>query len=635
MYPSVAKIIDMAQKRDETRPVVMCEYAHAMGNSNGNLKEYWEAVAAHKRLQGGFIWDWVDQGLRRYTDSGEMWFAYGGDYGDEPNDYNFCLNGLVSPDREPHPGLWEYKKVLQPLRVEAVDLASGKVAVENGYHFSDLSHLAIRWSVSAEGEIVQSGTLPSMPTPAGEREVVTVPFNRVDPQPQTEYWLQLSFHLADATPWAEAGHEVAWAQFQLPISERKVTPPDPTDATLPPLSLTEAGSTATITGQDFQLVLDKARGRLTSFKHLDQELLVDGPRPNFWRAPTDNDANTWGDQRMAIRWRAAGLDQLVETIEKVQVSQGNDRAVTITVRSVWEAKETTPVPNDIPEEAFSQGIAMTSTYLKETQLRDLATKLGINYNDLPGQEKAGKLNEIVNRAKRHGRLAEIIGLVYEYLDQSSENVPQVLMDALKDLADQPESGGEAITYPPARFECEMIYTVYGSGDLVIETHLAPSEELPPLPRIGLTMTVPGRYNTFTWYGPGPRETYADRKLGAKIGRYSGSVDDQYFPYIMPQENGNKTDVRWASLTDDEGFGLMAVGLPLLNASAHHFTAQDLTEAQHTYQLSRREDITLNLDYAQGGLGNGSCGPGVLDQYLLQPQPQHYRVWLRASNLRGD
>ena len=290
----------------------------------------------------------------------------------------------------------------------------------------------------------------------------------------------------------------------------------------------------------------------------------------------------------------------------------------------------TPASSEIPDDLFKQGVAMASAYLTEAQLRALATKLGVNFNDLPGQEKADRLGEIVSRARRHGRLAEIIGQAYDYLSQSPETVPQMLMDALKDLSERPDSaGGESITYPPARFDCEMVYTVYGSGDLLIETHLAPSEELPPLPRVGLTMTVPGHYNTFSWYGPGPHETYADRKLGAKIGQYRGSVDDQFFPYIMPQENGNKTDVRWASLTDTEGVGLEAIGLPLLNVSVHYFTAQDLTEAQHIHELTPREEITFNLDYAQGGLGNGSCGPGVLDQYLLQPQPQRYRLWLRA------
>jgi len=155
MYPSVQKIIDMAQVPGETRPIIMCEYAHAMGNSNGNLVEYWQAVDDYPRLQGGFIWDWVDQGLRRISEEGIEWWAYGGDFGDTPNDNNFCCNGLIQADRTPHPGLIEYKKVLEPVRVTPIDLAAGRFAVQNRYHFSDLSHLSVRWDVQVEGVQVE------------------------------------------------------------------------------------------------------------------------------------------------------------------------------------------------------------------------------------------------------------------------------------------------------------------------------------------------------------------------------------------------------------------------------------------------------------------------------------------------
>lgn len=166
----------------------------------------------------------------------------------------------------------------------------------------------------------------------------------------------------------------------------------------------------------------------------------------------------------------------------------------------------------------------------------------------------------------------------------------------------------------------------------MDHRVVPHPALPPLPRIGVQMVVLGAYHRFTWYGRGLHETYSDRKHGAQIGLYSGTVDEQYVPYIMPQENGNKTDVRWTALTDDAGVGLLVVGMPLLNVSAHHFTPQDLTKARHTYELKRRDDITLYLDYAQSGLGNGSCGPGVLPQYLLEPREVRYRLRLRPLSM---
>jgi hypothetical protein len=155
----------------------------------------------------------------------------------------------------------------------------------------------------------------------------------------------------------------------------------------------------------------------------------------------------------------------------------------------------------------------------------------------------------------------------------------------------------------------------------------PSEGLPFLPRIGLQLRLPGGFEQFAWYGRGPHETYVDRKEGAQVGVYRGSVDEQYVPYIVPEENGNKTDVRWVSLTNAEGIGLQASGDGLLEVSAHHFTPEDLTTARHTHELVRRPEIILNLDYAQSGLGSASCGPGRLPKYRLQPEEIRYRVHL--------
>ena len=183
----------------------MCEYAHSMGNSTGNLKEYWDAVEKYDRLQGGFIWDWVDQGIRQITEDGEEWFAYGGDFGDEPNDGSFCINGLIASDRVPHPGLWEHKKVLQPVRVEPIDLLAGQVRVVNKHLYSDLSGLDVSWTLTADGVVLQSGDLPALDTPAGGSAEVKVPFSTPDASPATEYWLRLSFKLSQDTLWAAEG----------------------------------------------------------------------------------------------------------------------------------------------------------------------------------------------------------------------------------------------------------------------------------------------------------------------------------------------------------------------------------------------------------------------------------------------
>ena len=525
MYPTLDRLIELAENPNDNRPVIICEYAHSMGNSTGNLKEYWETIRKYKRLRGGFIWDWVDQGIRRKTDEGEEWWAYGGDFGDEPNDLNFCINGLIWPDRKPHPAMWECKKIFQPVEVEAVDLCAGKVKIINRYDFSDLSELDILWELSADGEILERGQLPKLNTQAGGSQIVTVPFTMPELKPGSEYWLTLRFKLSNDTIWAEKGHEVAWSQFRMPFD----VPAGPVLKVedMPAVKLKESPKKVMISGVKFNLIFDKEKAHIISFNYMGSELMKSGPSLNVWRAPTDNDAAIIA-VGMAVGWRKFGLDRIEHKIKSVEVDQIGPQVVRIRVASNACAPD------------VAEG-----------------------------------------------------------------------------------------------FDCRYTYTVYGSGDIIIDTDIVPSDKLPPLPRIGLQFCIPGDYNTFTWYGRGPHENYCDRKEGAPVGVYSGTVDDQYVPYIKPQENGNKTDMRWVSLTDKNGIGLLAVGIPLLEVSAHHFTTEDLTRAKHTFELKRREDITLNLDYKQSGLGGASCGPGTLPKYLIKPEPVHFSVRIRPLSLKDS
>ena len=642
MYPTVQRIIEMAQAEDlhdsklhgqnikTPRPIVMCEYAHAMGNSSGNMKEYWDAVYAHPRLQGGFVWDWVDQGLRRFTEDGTEWFAYGGDFGDEPNDKNFCINGLIWPNRVPHPGLFEYKKVLEPVLLEEADLRGNfAVTVTNRYSFVDLSHLRFTWDLSADGKSLQGGLLPLPNLVPGTSASVAVPLANFEPEPKTEYWLMIHAALVDEALWAEAGHEVAFAQFSLPV-KMPTASIDP--AILPPIRLNETASAVALVGRDFTLRFSKELGTISSFRAGEVELVEGGPALNIWRAPTDNDANTWGDQRMAMRWRDAGYDRLEEHVDGVTATELADGAVEVRVRAT-----STPKMGDGPVESeewagMLQSLGrMMPYFFDEAEQRAMTLKLGYNYDDIPGSGTESKGENLVSALVNDGRLPEMLQLVFDALEAMDDDIPAQALSRigrLKDLSFE-EIKASFNTGEKTRFDYETVYTVYGSGDVLIEQTMVPSKDLPPLPRLGLSITLPGDFEKFRWYGRGPHESYADRKFGAPVGVYSGTVDEQYTPYVIPQENGNKTEVRWAALTDEAGNGLLVVGDPELDVSAHHFTAQDLTEAEHTFELARRDEITLNLDYAQGGLGNGSCGPGVMDDYLLEPQEVTWRLRLRA------
>jgi beta-galactosidase len=532
MYPGVERIVNLAQIPGETRPVIMCEYAHAMGNSCGNLREYWDAIAANARLQGGFIWDWVDQGIRQVTEVGEAWFAYGGDFGDDPNDGPFCINGIVFPDRHVQPAMWECKKVMQPVEVVPIDLLLGKVQIVNAYHFSNLDGLDITWQLTADGRALQSGTLERLDTPPGESATVTVPFELPELEPGTEYWLTLSFILAQETAWAERGHEVAWEQFRLPFEVPEM--PILSISHMPEVAMEEASEITTFHGPDFELVFDRLAGTISSWQYRGRELVDRGPLFDAWRAPTDNDRGVPGRLELAKEWQKAGLNRLEHEVGDVVVTRVTPQAIRIVARSRVSASGCT-----------------------------------------------------------------------------------------------------------AGFDCTYTYTVYGNGDLLLDIQVSPSGNLPPLPRIGLQMILPGGYENFTWYGRGPHESYVDRKVGARVGVYCGTVDEQYVPYVVPQENGNKTDVRWAALADDAGNGLLVAGVAkdqegpaLVEVSVHHFRVDDLAEARHTYELERRDDITLHLDYAQTGLGGASCGPPTLPQYLVMPKPVKYALRLRPFS-QGD
>ncbi|MBS7654491.1 DUF4981 domain-containing protein [Candidatus Bathyarchaeota archaeon] len=516
MYPSLERLIYLAEDPEEDRPIIMCEYAHSMGNSTGNLKEYWEIIYKYKRLCGGFIWDWVDQGLKRVTEDGQEWWAYGGDFGDEPNDGNFCINGLVWPDRTPHPAMWECKKIQQPVEAEAVDLSNGTIRILNKHDFTDLSIIDIFWELTEDGKVIQQGMLPKLFTSPRESEIVTVPFKVPEQlKPGAEYWLTIRYKLTKDTLWAESGHEIGWTQFKMPFE----VPSGPVVkvSDMPPLKFEESADKIEILGKNFSLVFNKRDGCISSLIYGGFNIIKKGPLLNLWRAPTDNDA-----PRLALMWRGAGLDRLKHMVREVKTEKISDQLVYVSISTLL----CTPEENE-------------------------------------------------------------------------------------------------------RFKCNYLYKIYGSGDIMVEVDVNPASGLPPsLPRVGLQLTLPGGFENVAWFGRGPHENYWDRKEGAQIGFYSGTVDEQYVPYIKPQENGNKTDVRWVSLTNNLGIGLLAIGMPLMEFSVHHYTIEDFEKAKHTYELKRREDITLSLDYKQSGLGGGSCGPDTLPQYLVKPE--HIRFSLRLK-----
>jgi len=301
MYATFEHLVDYAEHHDD-RPLIMCEYAHAMGNSVGNFKDYWDVIRRYEVLQGGFIWDWVDQGIRTTGASGQPFFAYGGDFGPPgtPSDGNFCINGIVAADRAIHPSAWEVKKVYQPVDLTSDDPGAGDVTIANGYDFRALDGLDLVWAVLEDGTPVESGTLPAPAVAPGARSAVKIPFRPIQPEPGAEYHLDVSIRRRVAEPLVPAGHEIAWEQFPLPVAATEAP-----QAAAPPLEVREIPGAIEVSGPDFRARFDRGRGTLVSYVYRGTELLRTGPRPDFWRAPTDNDFG--GQWQMKLRvWRDAG-----------------------------------------------------------------------------------------------------------------------------------------------------------------------------------------------------------------------------------------------------------------------------------------------------------------------------------------
>jgi len=337
MYPAIDALVAWARDDDpaDRRPMILCEYSHAMGNSNGSLGDYWDAFEANAGLQGGFIWEWCDHGLLRTNDRGQDYMAYGGDFGDTPNDLNFCCDGIVGADRSPHPGLHEFKKLAQPVAVAWEHAASGRLRVTNKRDFTSLSDLAGDWTLEVDGEAVARGDLPALSTPPGETEVVTLGLPKNQGPSGAKAFLTVSFKLASAAPWAPAGHEVAWEQLGAPVETRPTPPRRGSVDRQVKYEIFERGDLVEVSGGGFSATFSRSAGALTGLAWGNHTILERGPRLQLWRGATDNDGIkgwTGQDSKPLGRWLAAGLDKTAPIAERFDVSGAGD-GVTVSILS--------------------------------------------------------------------------------------------------------------------------------------------------------------------------------------------------------------------------------------------------------------------------------------------------------------
>ena len=325
MYDSIESMVKYASVK-QTRPLIQCEYAHSMGNSTGNLQDYWDAIEAHDQLQGAFIWDWVDEGFAAKNEKGESFWAFGGDYGpaDVPSDQNFCCNGLVAPDRTPHPALFEVKKVYQFVKFIAVDPAAGKIELRNRYDFIGLDRFDLVWDLTADGKIIASGIVPKPAVAPHGSTVVRLPLPRSVSALGQEVFLNVSLRAREASPGVPKGHVVA--SEQLPIAAA-VKPSPAAAPVLPPTAVEDGPRFLNVVGRDFSVRFDRLTGAMDSFVFDGHELIASGIEPNFWRAPTDNDFGNQMPRRLAV-WRQASLYRNLKSLGARESGAGG---VTVTV----------------------------------------------------------------------------------------------------------------------------------------------------------------------------------------------------------------------------------------------------------------------------------------------------------------
>jgi len=539
MYARIGQIEAYAKDAKNDRPLILCEYAHAMGNSTGNLQDYWDVIEKYPKLQGGFIWDWVDQGLLETDENGEKYWTYGGDYGEEgiPSDGNFCLNGLTWPDRNGKPGLNEVKKVYQYVGFEPVDLTAGLIMVRNKYDFTDLSEFNFEWEVVSDGVAVQSGKVPLPEFKPGKEMRIMIPISEIDPAPGAEYFLNIRVSRSDGWNYVPEDHVYATAQFRLPVEGKPVA------AKRDELAVLQTKTVDTkleVSGSDMKIVFDLEKGSMESFAYKGRELIIKGPEPDFWRAPTDNDYGYGMDTRLGV-WKKAGERS---AIKRINITQPEMSKVVITLEY------------DIPD------------------------------------TKGGK----------------IAGLV-------------------------------------------TTYSIYGSGDITVKNQFSKvSDNIPEIPRMGMQLQLPEEYRNLKWLGRGPHENYADRKTSADVGLYESTVDDQYVPYIRPQENGYKTDTRWLTLTDDSGSGILVSGNPLICFAALKNIHDDFESPgklsqyrkdaksanTHTTDVNPRELVNLNVDLGQMGVGgDDSWGAEIHPEYRLPDKKYEYSFRIRPVVREDD
>ena len=517
-------------------PMIECEYEHAMGNSEGNFDEYWEMYDTYRNLQGGFIWDFIDQSIYLTSEKGERYFGYGGDYGERVHDGNFCANGLLLPDRTVQPEMAEVKYHYQQIKFADVDAAHGLIEVRNYHLFTDIAdRYEMRWELLRNDEVLQEGMIAEellhIPTMDGMtnqpgRATIAIPFEwkAEDVRSGCEYFLNITVTLKEDNGLLKAGHVVDIEQYEIEPEAQAAAAEIPD---FPALTVQRSEGETLIMSEGMVVAFDETQGRLVRLEADGRSLVVpgEGPTGSFFRAGTDNDRGFgYGLFVFTQPWKVTGDYR----VDRFTVDDSRDDRVIIRIEGAYP---------------------------------------GLN------------------------------GMVFN-----------------------------------------MVYTVYGNDMVAAQITIIPQydKEFVYIPVVGVQLTVPGDYEQMTYFGRGPEENYWDRSMGTKVGRYQTTVTDNFFGYVKSSETGNRTGVRWIALTDETGFGLLvAAGGQPLEASALHYTPEELDRGVHPYELEALEDIILRLNAVQIGVGGDNAWSRIVPHEQYLPHEERYEYSFVFMPLRAE
>ncbi|MFA7174294.1 MAG: glycoside hydrolase family 2 TIM barrel-domain containing protein [Kiritimatiellia bacterium] len=525
MYMPVAALEAYGQDPSKTVPAILCEYSHAMGNSSGNVYDYWEVINRYANLQGAFVWDFVDQGLRqpippvnlRHGEPDYFW-AYGGDFGDYPNDGNLCCNGLIQADRRVTPQAAEVRYCYQCAFVEPIDLRKGRFLVKNAFFFTNLKEYECLWRYEEDGKIISRGSLGGLDLLPRCQLEVTLPVDLIRlgvVQPRVAGW-KFDFVLRRECAWAPKGFSVSSDQVLFPL---EAPASGRTGVSVPGATLEERGDMIVATGANYTAIVSKVNGALISWQVDGVEQLMTPLEPEFWRAPTDNDRGSQMPQRHGC-WEGAAAERVVR-----------------------------------------------DALLKDTP--DGSQQIQISFALPSAGQSSGSLN----------------------------------------------------------------YTFYADGLIKVALELTTEgRDLSSVPRVGMKMQISPALDQVTWLGRGPGESYSDRKQSAFFGLYTLPAGELFFPYVKPQETGNRTDTFWVTFTDRQGAGIRVAGAPKINFSVLPYTVQELARPKHPWQLNPCGNWAIQIDYGQMGLaGENSWGARPWPEHQL-PAGKTYRCEFTLSKV---